>query len=167
MRKGFTLIEMMISIVILSIMMTFLYKSYASLNSSNMFYKNELDNIKSIQQIKKMVYLDFALILNNDARILNQERNEDVVMLQSSSSFHRKYNPYITYFVKDSRLYRLESLKAFLEYPLNFDNEFTADDLGEVSSFRVYKSNGEAKAYLINIKFKKSEDILVKVNKLH
>ena len=46
MRKAFTLIELMISVSILSIMMIFLYKSYASVNMSNKFYEKEVELIK-------------------------------------------------------------------------------------------------------------------------
>lgn len=87
MRKAFTLIELLISITILSIMMLFLYKSYASLNLSNKFYKNELSQIKDEQLIKKVVFLDFSLALSHSTTILNQDKKEDMVLMQSSVIF--------------------------------------------------------------------------------
>jgi prepilin-type N-terminal cleavage/methylation domain-containing protein len=166
MRRAFTLIEVFVSITILSIMMMFLYKSYASLNSSNNFYKKELIIIKDAFIKKKVIYLDFSLALQEKTKILNQETKEDVVFLQSSNSIHRRYNPYIAYIVKDYKLYRLESIKEFKEYPLNFDSEFIAECLGEVNSFRVYKSKNKIESYLVHIDFKKGEDILLKINVL-
>ena len=167
MKKAFTLIEMLISITILSIMMIFLYKSYASLNISNSFYKKELSSIENSQLKKKVIFLDFSLALQGKTKILNQGTKEDVVFMQSSNSIHKRFNPYIAYIVKDSKLYRLESLYEFKEYPLSFDNEFIADYLGEVNSFRVYKSKDSKKeAYLIHVDFKVDEEILLKVKVL-
>ncbi|QOY53906.1 prepilin-type N-terminal cleavage/methylation domain-containing protein [Candidatus Sulfurimonas marisnigri] len=167
MRKAFTLIEMLISVTILSIMMVFLYKSYASLNSSNYFLKKELNIIKSQQLKKRVVFLDFSLALDKKVNIINQDSHVDVVFMQSSNSLHRKYNPYVAYIVKESKLYRLESLQEFKEYPLNQDSVFSIDSLGEVDSFRVYKSNDNLKeAYLIHAEFKQGEEILLKVKVL-
>jgi len=166
MRRAFTLIELMISISILSIIMIFLYKSYSSLNRSNKFYEKEVLHIKKEELVKKVLFLDFALSLEKSVTILNQEKNQDIVFLQSSNSMHHRFNPYIAYIFKDSKLYRLESLKEFVSYPIGVDAEFSAECLGEVESFRVYKSKTQ-KAYLIHVDFKKDKDVLFKVKKLN
>jgi len=171
-RKAFTLIELMISISILSIMMIFLYQSYASLNRSNSFYKKAVEEIISKDRVKKIIFLDFSLALYKSTKILNQEKNEDVVFIQSSHSLHRNYNPYIAYIMKNSKLYRLESLKPFKDYPLSSDAVFTVDILGEIKGFRVYKSTKKIKStipeiHLVHINFKKGDDILVKIKVLN
>jgi len=171
-RGAFTLIELMVAISILSIMMVFLYKSYASLNKSNETYKYESEKIKKQQNRKKVIYLDFSLALFKSTKIINQDKKEDVVFLQSANSLHKNYNPYIAYIVKDEKLYRLESLKMFKEYPLSIDSEFIADELGEVNSFRIYKSsvkvgNTIPELYLVHIDFKKENDILLKIKVLN
>lgn len=176
MRKGFTLIEMMISITILAIMMIYLYQSYASLNISNAVFKKATDEIKEIELKKKVVFLDFSLALRGDVNgslnILNQEKNEDVVFMQSAHSLHKRHNPYVGYLVKDKKLYRIESLKPFRQYPLGIESEFVADSFGEVKSFRVYKNQPKAEdnaseAYLIHIDFTEDEDILLKTKMLN
>ncbi len=168
MRKAFTLIELMISISILSIMMIFLYKSYASVNMSNKFYKKKVELIKSQQLKKKIIFLDFSLASAKSTAIINQDKNEDSIFLQSSNSMHKLYNPYVTYIVKDSKLYRLESLKAFFQHELSQGVEFSAECFGEVNSFRVYKSSEKKKEiYLIHIDFKDDENILLKVKVLN
>ena len=167
-KDAFTLIEMMISIVILSIMMTFLYKSYASLNLSNDILKKEVQSISNIQKIKKVIYLDFALALYNSTNIQNRETNEDAVFLQSSNSIHQRFNPYIVYMVKENKLYRLESLKEIESYELASDAEFDIDYLGEVEGFRVYRSSKtEKELYLLHIDFKHLDDVLMKVKVLN
>ncbi len=167
-RRGFTLIEVMISISILSIMMIFLYQSYASLNRSNAFYKKEVIKIVDRDIVKKIVYFDLTLALHDSVKILNQEKDEDVIFFQSSNSLHKNYNPYIAYIKKDSKLYRLESLKEFKEYPLGVDSEYSVDYLGDINSFRVYKSNKKIPAlYLTHIDFKEGNDILLKIKMLN
>ncbi len=166
MRRAFTLIELMISISIISIIMIFLYKSYASLNHSNSFYKKEVSNIKSQQLKKKVLYLDFSLALPKSIKILNQDKKADIIFLQSSNSMHNRYNPYVAYIFKDSKLYRLESLSMFKEYPLATDDKFSIEYFGEAESFRIYKSEDKKEAYLLHVDFKEDENILFKVKVL-
>lgn len=166
MRKAFTLIEILIAITILSIMMLFLYQSYSSLNISNSFYKNELGQIKNGYLKKKVLFLDFSLANQKKIKILNQNIKEDVLFMQSSNSIHKRHNPYIAYIIHDSKLYRLESIHEFKEYPLSVGGEYVADYLGEVNSFRVYPSKGDEPSYLLHIDFKQDEDILLKVKAL-
>lgn len=166
MKKAFTLIEMLISISILSIMMIFLYKSYASLNNSNSLLKDEAHSIKKQELKKKVLFLDFSLIINNKLDILNKDTKEDVLFIQSKNSIHNRINPYITYIVKDSILYRLESLEKFYTADLSFDNEFVYDTFGEVNSFRVFTSRDKNSSFLIDIDFKNEEDIVLKVTAL-
>ncbi|MFA6196182.1 MAG: type II secretion system protein [Sulfurimonas sp.] len=170
MKRAFTLIELLISITILSIMMLFLYKSYASLNHSNSFYKKEVQQIKDQQLLKKVLFLDFSLVLGQSATILNENTKENAVLMQSSNSLHNRYNPYIAYIVKDFKLYRLESLKR-LSYPLSTDSEFSVDYLGEINSFNVYGfdktiEKSISQLFLLHVDFKNEEDILLKIKVL-
>ena len=167
-KRGFTLIEMMISITILSIMMLFLYKTYSTFNISNDNLKKELDTTLKIQKIKKTIYLDFTLAQNSSIRIQNREKNEDFIFFQTTNSIHRRYNPYIAYKVKNNKLYRLESLNRLTTYELPADSEFDTDFLGEVKSFRVYKSSKKDEStYVIHIVFKKFNEVLFKVKVLN
>ena len=172
MRKGFTLIELMVSITILSVMVVFLYQSYASLNRSNKFYSNEVESIKDLQLKKRVIFLDYSLARVKSIKIHKQDRVADVVFMQTSHSLHKIYNPYVAYVMKEKKLYRLESLKAFKEYPFSVDDEFVVDYLGEVDGFRVYKSNIKGKnstseLYLVHIDFKLEDDILLKIKVLN
>lgn len=162
MRKAFTLIEMMVAISILSIIIIFLYESYASLNMSNKFYKKELHTIKNKQLKKRVLYLDFSLAFSKSVKILNQNNKIDIVFLQSKNSMHKKYNPYIAYIIKNSKLYRLESLRKFKSFPLSIDTKFSAEYFGEIENFRAYKSKSD-ESYLLHIKFKDEDDIFLKM----
>ncbi|MBU1659427.1 prepilin-type N-terminal cleavage/methylation domain-containing protein [bacterium] len=173
-RKAFTLIELLVAISLLSIIMIFLYKSYSSLNISNTIFKEKLNHIKNEQIKKRVIFLDFSLALFASNTILNQNKKEDVVFFQSSNSIHDRDNPYIAYIVKNSKLYRLESLREFKDYPLNQASEFSIDDFGEVNSFRVYKSDGNTTSssnskelFLVHVDFKNGEDVLLKIKPLN
>lgn len=172
MRKAFTLVELMVSIVILSIMMLFLYKSYSGLGKSNKIFEIEVQRISKHEKIKELLYLDFALA--KTISIQNQDNKEDVVFLQTLSSVHRRIKPYVAYILKNGMLYRLESLRPFIDYPLAADSEFVVDELGEVKSFRVYPSRDTTSAlYLIHIVFqeeisqRETKEILLKVKSLN
>ncbi len=167
MRKAFTLIELLVSITILSMIMIFLYKSYAMLNQSNSIFKEESKKIIDVQKIKKVIYYDFLLAQKDSIHIKNIQKGEDFVYLQSSNSIHQRFNPYITYIVKDKKLYRLESLKMLNSYDIEPNSEFDVDFLGEIEVFKVYKTTLKNKdRYLINIDFIKNIHILLKVKNL-
>lgn len=166
MRRGFTLIELLVAISILSIMMLFLYESYAALNHSNSFYEKEVTHLEREQLIKKIIFLDFSLAVNKSIDILNQEKNEDAVLMQSAHSLHKMYNPYIAYIIKNTKLYRLESLQS-LSYPLNVNSEFSIDYIGQVDSFRTYRSSKEIEnGFLVHVNFKHENDVLLKISSL-
>jgi len=172
MRKGFTLIELMVSITILSVMVVFLYQSYASLNRSNKFYAAEVQSIKELELKKKVIFLDYSLAHAKSIKIHKQDRVADVVFMQTSHSLHKIFNPYVAYVIKEKKLYRLESLRAFKEYPFGVDDEFVVDYLGEVDGFRVYKSNIQSKnsaaeLYLVHVDFKFGDDVLLKIKVLN
>ena len=167
-KSAFTLIELIISIVILSILMLFLYKSYDALNKSNSLLAKETKKLQMQEEVKKSIYLDFTNALAKSVKILKQDTKEDVVFMQTRHSLHKRINPYVAYIIKDKILYRLESLKPFIEYPLGADSEFVADKLGKVKSFRTYKSRDTKKElYLVHILFKDKSEILLKMKVLN
>ena len=171
MRRAFTLIEMMIAILIFSLIVVFLYKSYDSLKRSNDKYTAITKDMRHLWRIKKMLYLDFALSLKSNVSVLNQERNEDVVLLQTSNSLHNRFYPYVAYVVKDGILYRLESLRK-LTYPFDAETIGDADVIAKVERFRIYKAlKKEAGSaityYLVDIKLTSGEQILYKIRALN
>jgi len=167
-KSAFTLIELIISIVILSILMLFLYKSYDMLNKSNRVIAEEVQKISKNYLLKKTLYLDMATAIKKSVKILHQDQQTDILFLQSKHSLHKRINPYIAYIFRDKKLYRLESLKPFTEYPLSADSEFIADFLGNSEIFRVYKSKStSSELYLFHILFEDKEEVLLKVKLLN
>jgi len=130
MRRAFTLIELLISITLLSIIMVFLYKSYATLNKSNKIYKKEVEVLESLKLKRKTLFLDFSVAKFKTIGIQNLDRKTDIVFMQTTNSTHRNFNPWVSYIVNNKKLYRLESLKK-LSYPIDVSSEFNVDEFGE------------------------------------
>jgi len=154
--------------MILSILMLFLYKSYAALNKSNTLLAVETQKLIKTEKIKKSIYLDYTNAIAHSVKILKQNAKEDIVFMQTTNSLHKRINPYVAYIMKEHNLYRLESLKPFKEYPLGADSEFVTDILGTVKSFRTYKSQDAKKElYLVHILFEDKSEILLKMKVLN
>jgi prepilin-type N-terminal cleavage/methylation domain-containing protein len=172
-RSGFTLMEMMVSVTILSIMMVFLYKSFSEMKNTNLFFQTKAGVLESYLEKKKTVFLDFSLAHFGSVKILNQDKYTDVVFMQTSNSLYGRINPYVAYIKKEDALYRLESLLPFTIYPLNVDADFFGEKLGEVKSFRVYEqsiadSNSTyKKTRLVHMDFAQEEDLLYKITSLN
>ncbi|MFA5233622.1 MAG: prepilin-type N-terminal cleavage/methylation domain-containing protein [Sulfurimonas sp.] len=169
-RSAFTLIEIIIAITILSIMMLYLYKSYASLNLSNAFYQEEAAKIKETKLKKKILFLDFSLLLFDEHEIIKNNTKDDTVFLQTSNSMHGRINPYVAYTIKDSRLYRIESYKKITAENFGVERVLDIDDFGEVQKFRVYENSSveqEKLYFLIDIAFKNDSNLLLKVRSLN
>ncbi len=164
-RKGFTLIELLISIIILTILMLFLYKSYANLNRSNSLLNEEVEKISKIEKIKKTLIRDFTRALS--VNVINDDTKVDIVFLQTTHSLYKRINPYVGYIFKDQKLYRIESFRPLIEFPLSADSNFVGEELGNVKVFRVYKALSETKSlYLVHVLFEDTTEILLKLNPL-
>lgn len=137
--KAFTLIELMISISILALIMLFLYKSVAQLQKSNRFYAQKIEKVEKKEKVKKLFFLDLSLLMHLSYRVEEVEKDEDRLFFQTQNSIHHRYNPYVAYLVTQQHLYRVESSSP-LSYPLSNGLDIDVDDLGKVTSFRVYNN---------------------------
>jgi len=161
-RHAFTLIEMMIAITLFSVVMIFLYQSMASLDKSNRFYSDKLQNISTEQSLFKTLYLDLSLSKANSDEINNINKNEDMVFLQTSHVIHTHVMPYVVYFVKDKHLYRVESATK-LSYPFESNINALIDNFGEIKKFRLYKNSTH---FLLQLNINGKEDTLLKIRHL-
>jgi len=158
MRKAFTLVELMISVVLLSIIVTFLYQSVAQLQISNLQFMRKTDALSKREQVLKLLYNDFI----NVKKVQWQEkgRNEDIVLINTNNSFHNMSEPFVLYKVykDDSILKRIESPVEKIDFNTN---TFKFNDvLDQVEFFKVYSNNGH---YLIYIKADGMEDIYLDI----
>jgi prepilin-type N-terminal cleavage/methylation domain-containing protein len=164
-RAGFTLIEMMISITILSLLMVFLYKSYSQLNISNTQIQNAVAKLEHFQKIKTILYQDIAMA--NKITILSQDKDMDVVFMQTKHSLHARINPYVAYIMKNGSLYRLESLTPFTQYPLRVEDNFVVDKLLSIKGLRLYQNSKDKTLFVLHIALKNKKKILFKLKALN
>lgn len=162
-RHAFTLIEMMIAITLFSVVMIFLYQSMANLDKSNRFYGDKLQEISSENSLLKTLYLDLSLAKADSIEINNITKNDDMVFLQTSHVIHTHVMPYIVYYLKKNRLYRIESVSK-LNYPFENNVNASIDDFGEVKKFRLYKNSTH---FLLHINIDGKKDNLIKIRHLN
>ena len=160
---GFTLLELMISIIILSLIMLYLYQSLSSLRTANTFYGEKLELMARESKLLKVLYLDLSLSKKGSVTVTNEDKQTDIVLMQTSNSIHRRIMPYVGYIIKEGVLYRVESLDK-LTYPLGNDLEMDVDEVGKVATLRLY---GSKTHFLLHLAQAKGDDILVKIRQLN
>lgn len=161
MKKGFTLIELMISITILSIIMVFLYKTYADMNVSNKIYLENKNKLDKFEEIKKITFIDLLTALNSSIKVVKENKNIDTLFMQTPHSLHRRIMPYVTYIVKNYKLYRVETLYPFSNLSTT-KNSFDVDFIGNVKKFKIFTSK-QKNIYFLDIEFSNNKKILQKI----
>jgi len=149
MKKSFTLIEIMISVVIFSLLVLFMSRVISNLNIS----LHNLDNVYQRQQKNSyLIKILYADILNRKwIKILNYNKNYSIIYLQTLNSLYNIPMPYVVWYVskKQNSLMRLECSKK-CELPTNIGwlDKF---DKG-IKIFKIYQKQNK---FFIFIKDKK------------
>jgi prepilin-type N-terminal cleavage/methylation domain-containing protein len=146
MKNAFTLIELMISIILLSIIVTFLYQAVAQLQHSNQRLLVRADEVDRREDLLKLLYNDFI-----NARSLTWREKltqTDKIVLKTSHSLYDMSEPYVHY-----RVYPDEKSLRRIESPAEeLDSErsvFRFDTVVQgVESFKVYENQGHCFIYL-------------------
>ena len=168
MKKAFTLIELVVAILILSILMLFLYKSYSDLNRANKTYEKAVLQLNKKELLKKTLYLDLLMAYKKSMLIDNIDQHFDFVSFMTKHSLHRRINPYVTYIVRDDILYRLESLKQIVSRDINRDIAFDVDKIKSITKFKLFGTRDIKKElYLLDLRLSEDERILLKVKVLN
>jgi len=154
MKKAFTLVELMISVLLLSLIVTFLYQSVAQLQSSNVQFLEKTNKLEKRENILKLFYNDFMNA--SSIQWYDKGRDWDVIVMQTNNSFHNMSQPYVIYKVykEDAKLMRVESPTEKVDF---INNIFRFNDIIEnVKLFKVYEKKGH---YLVYLKAKGVDDI--------
>jgi len=107
MRKAFTLIEVLVSVALLSILIVFMYQNIDMLKKSNFIYEKFYHKTSLQTKIHKTMFLDLA----QSTYAKKVDGDFDRVILQTSNSHFGIIMPYVSYIVKQNTLYRVESNK--------------------------------------------------------
>jgi prepilin-type N-terminal cleavage/methylation domain-containing protein len=158
-RPGFTLLELMISIVIFSLITIYLYGTLDTLRHSNSVHGGQLDESAFHAKIYKTLFLDLALCDRNSTTVISETRDIDTLLTRTSHSVHRRIMPYVGYVVRSGNLYRFESYGP-VEAPVTVNELMIVDKLIPVERFRIY-SNGTH--FLLDMKLKGKTEQLLKI----
>lgn len=107
MRKAFTIIELLISIALLSILIVFMYQNIDVLKKSNFIYEKFYNKTSLNTKIHTTIFLDLAQSIS----VKKINGDFDRVILQTSHSHFGIIMPYVAYIVNKNTLYRVESIK--------------------------------------------------------
>ncbi len=109
-RKAFTLIEVLVSIFLLSIVIFTLYKNLDIIRASDKQLRETLEASQKFTKIYKTLYLDL-LQISDKAVITSKERDFDRICFYSTHSLYQMPKPYICYFIhkKENTLLRIET----------------------------------------------------------
>ena len=142
-RSAFTLMEMMISVVLIVIISLFFTEGITTLQRSNLSLKKHDDVEQNRSKIVNTLYID--LLSAKELKVLpTKERRFHVIMMQTRNSFYNIAYPYVMYFVNADTftLTRLESAYP-ITLPISYETRFgykANEVLHNVSDFNLYLS---------------------------
>jgi competence protein ComGF len=164
MKKSFTLMEVIISVVLLSIITTFLYQTLSMTKETSKFYKGQLDTLKQQNHIKFLMFEDIMNKEGNITKPLLDKNDNTIFTFQSSNTFHNPFSTYITYFVsRENNLIRCESKKKFDKNKIyNFvEDKLTYIDIVDknVSKFQITPTKKDKNNLVVYIQYGDNKEI--------
>ena len=162
-KKAFTLVELIISIVLLGIIVTFLYSTVSNLEKTNkIFAANE----KALSSREKVIDLLYDDIFTANSLTLTGFKNS-LASMQTNNSLFDIASPYVTWLVSKEKntLLRFESTKKFKDIDSQNSDYFHISKVGEnCEVFRVYQSK-KKENILIHLKSKDEDPIIYEFSK--
>lgn len=145
MKKGFTLIEVIISIAILTLLILYMYHSISTLKISNETYEKQYLKTSLSTKIHKTLFFDFTQSENFSITKHDGDDKTDELFLKTSHSHFKIFDPYVTYTVRDKLLYRIESNQKFTSFKEenaldNIKFEIVTDNVTKFKIFGTDKS---------------------------
>jgi len=140
MKKSFTLIELLLSILIFSVLILAMSNFINQVRNSQKFIEKYS---KNNNYLLKVLYYD--LLNSTNIKIINTKNpNYDRLLLKTSNSLYNLINPYVVWYISNNSLIRIEdyniSLPGFFPYIDKFDSK--------VQIFKIYKKNEKIFVYI-------------------
>jgi len=152
-KKSFTLIELLISVALTAIIMTFLYQNMHSVDKTNKFYKKKLDDYTEKNKLVYLLYNDILLstrIASATSSKTIKSNNIKYFKIKSKHSIKGFYNPNISYilFKNQKVLFRIESVKQ-LELPISQEDILKTqfNRFENIEDFDIYQSKKDFLIY--------------------
>jgi len=165
-KKGFTLVEILVSIVLLGLISIFISSTiYQTKNNNKLFKSKVLKNTKS-EIFLNTLYKDLLLSSNLD---ISNGKKYTTIRILSNNSVYGISHPYIVWFVlkKNNTITRLESAKKIiLPISENMQKFIYIDTAQKNCEYFQASLSKDKKSTLIFIKIKKQKPIIYEINKL-
>ena len=151
MKKSFTLIEIIISVLIFSVLILALSSVINNLKKT----KNIIESVYKKQNSKELLIktLYYDIINSSEFKIIKTKNsNIDRLYLKTSNSLYNLINPYVVWYIskKNRALIRIE-YPFKIKFPLN--KVFYIDKFEEgVKIFKVYEKKGKIFIFIKNKK---------------
>ena len=164
-KRAFTLIELIISIFLLTLVVFALYKNLDIVKKSTIQLHTHLQNSQKDIKAYKLLYLDLLQMTNRPV-ITSKNRNYDRVCFFSKNSLYNLPKAYICWVVhkKNNTLLRVESSKKFTLPPqkeIPIQKDIIKKD---IEIFKIYRhKNKKENQLLIFIKDKKEVSFKMKI----
>jgi prepilin-type N-terminal cleavage/methylation domain-containing protein len=143
-RRGFTLIEVLVATAILALTITLFSSLIMNYKKSADWFSRKTDSEASLALVSQILYND---LLSATKFETIGDGNRQIVRLQTMHSLYGIQNPYVVWYVlvAENRLVRLESSNSFNIPITNLDNKysiFTDSIAKDCNKFLVYQANG-------------------------
>jgi len=143
-KPAFTLIEVMVSVVLLSLMITYLYNALGVLQNSNSSLLSKEKQLDTRDFLFSLLYKD--LFESRSATVTStQSKDFDILKIKTANSLHDITTPNVMYVVvkEEKKLIRIESTKTFaLPIPMESMYMLHADEVAkEVEFFKIYSES--------------------------
>jgi type II secretory pathway pseudopilin PulG len=145
-RGAFTLVEVLVSVMIVTISVSILFKLFVTTKDTNKKIQKESTTLANANWLQTLIHQDI-LNISNDIEIIKDSKEYTSFRLQPKNSIYSNEYPYISYIVSDTTLYRIESTTLDTT-----DKNIDIDAVGSYDKFKLYKKD---KSILIMIKGKK------------
>ena len=162
-KKAFSLVELIVSILLLSIIAMFLYSTTSSLQKRNKIFAQKEKLLEKDDKLLDLLYDDIF-----ESNELNISTNEFTILsMHTKNTLYDIDYPYVTWLVykNDNTLLRFESILPFSK--MNIDNNYLYH-ISKVSKdcevFKIYQSKKRDKI-LIDIKFKGKNHLIYELPK--
>jgi prepilin-type N-terminal cleavage/methylation domain-containing protein len=157
-RGAFSLVELIISVVLLGIIVTFLYSSVSNLEKTNKIFAKNENALSKRERVVDLLYDDIFAANNLEIKGIKNS----MVSMQTNNSLFDIIQPHVTWLVSKEKdtLLRFESIASFKNMTSDNADYFHISKVGEnCEVFKIYQSN-KKENILIHIKFKDQDPIV-------